>query len=77
MPQIKLQVIEKPPEGATVLQQQNHFGPMIRNKAEIDNSFDFLCGKCNIVLVENVPEKFLRNIFLYCNHCGAYNYIPM
>jgi hypothetical protein len=76
MPKIKLQVIEKPPEGATVLKQQSFFGPIVAGQDTTENAVDYLCGKCEIVLAKNVRKNQLQNIVLYCNRCGAYNYIP-
>jgi hypothetical protein len=77
MPQIKLKIIEKPKDGtATVLEQRSFFGPIVTGQDTTGNAVDYLCGKCEVVLAKNVRKDQLKNIVLYCNRCGAYNYIP-
>jgi hypothetical protein len=78
MPQIKLQVVEPPPEGstATVLMQQDESSPIFTGKGPVENGFDYLCGKCGAVLAKNVGEKQFKSIVFYCKGCFSYNRVP-
>jgi hypothetical protein len=54
MAQIKLKVIDPPPEGstATVLIQQDESAPVITGKGRIESAADYLCGKCGTMLAD-------------------------
>jgi hypothetical protein len=78
LPQIKMNIIEPPPEGstATVLVQQDESSPVVTGRGEIPNAVDYLCGKCGTVLAEYVREKQFKSIVFYCKKCSTYNRAP-
>ncbi|UCH02852.1 MAG: hypothetical protein JSV20_03440, partial [Candidatus Bathyarchaeota archaeon] len=46
--------------------------PVIKGKGDMD----YLCGKCNEILVESINEGEVRNIIIRCPICRFYNNIP-
>jgi DNA-directed RNA polymerase subunit RPC12/RpoP len=78
MPQIRLQVVEPPPEGstATVLMQQDVSHPVFTGHGPVETGVDYLCGKCGAVLALNVREKQFRNIVFSCKGCSSFNRVP-
>ena len=37
------------------------------------SSIDLLCGDCNAVLAEGIAPGQLKDLVLFCNHCGSFN----
>ena len=36
-------------------------------------NFDYLCGECETILMEGVPEDKCLGLVLLCNKCGSLN----
>jgi hypothetical protein len=69
--QIKLLVIPKPAERTrTVLLQATAPPLFIGEEAE---GPDYVCGKCDSVLIAKTTKLWLLNIVIRCFNCGAYN----
>jgi hypothetical protein len=75
MPTVKLTTmpaIEVPPTDATILVQGDSEQPLLRGKGSID----LLCGGCENVLVSQIQDGQVANLFIRCGRCSATNVVP-
>ena len=72
MPDIKMDLIEEPPEGTrTVLIPE--VAPVFRGEGAGKGDVNYLCGRCSTILIETMPQGSVRNIVIKCPKCGSFN----
>jgi len=69
--QIKLLVIPKPAERTRTVLLQGSAPPLFTG--EEAEAPDYVCGKCDSVLIAKTTRLWLLNIVIRCFNCGAYN----
>lgn len=73
---VRMKVIPKPKDGTAAVfikKDPTDFIPYIEGE---NGSYNYLCGKCNLLLIKNVnPDQIGEGIVLHCPKCGEYNCI--
>lgn len=67
---IRCKTIPKPVEGTRAVLQPTFTGPAMKG---LDGDVNYICGKCELVLLENIAEGQVTNMVIHCNNCLSYN----
>jgi hypothetical protein len=69
--QIKLLVIPEPAERTRTVLLQASTQPLFTGEEK--EAPDYVCGKCDSVLIAKTTKLLFLNIVIKCFRCGAYN----
>ncbi|HEY0057346.1 MAG TPA: hypothetical protein VGB63_18495 [Pedobacter sp.] len=61
---------EPEPGTATILRAKPPGTAVVKGEGDVD----YVCGRCETVLMENIVEKQVTGCFLFCNNCKSYSY---
>jgi hypothetical protein len=73
MPRSKMETIPEPGSTRSILQRTGQ-GTVILHGPNV--GLRYACGSCGAPLIDGVPGKYVVDLVLACNACGAFNESP-